>query len=173
MTCFEDDPCSNVSAEPTFASPTTQLPTATSVASPPHTTTGTDSIDPTNSSSGKDSSIPETNVGAPRSDPLGTTYTIIIIFIAVCIIAAFFLTMAVMFAVVKYKMYKHSDTILVSVHLKKSESIAMERRQQESYPVYETIMTMSENTAMQPMGAKQISKKTLHMKQVQQISRKI
>ena len=34
VTCFEDDPCSNVSAaEPTFASPATQLPTATSVAS--------------------------------------------------------------------------------------------------------------------------------------------
>ena len=74
MTCFEDDPvpgplCNNVSAEPTSASPTTQLPTATSVASPPHTTTGTDST--------TDSSNPDTNnVGAPRSgeqSPFSTT----------------------------------------------------------------------------------------------------
>ena len=50
-------------------------------------------------------------------------------------------------------MYKHSDTILVSVHLKKSDpDESMEQRQQESYPVYETIniMTMFENTARIP-----------------------
>ena len=163
MTCFEDDPvpgplCNNVSAEPTSASPTTHLPSATSVASPPHTTTGTDStdLDPTNSTSGTDSSIPETNVGEPRSDPLGTTYTIII-FIAVCIVAALFLIMAVMFAVVKYKKYKHSDTIKKSdpdesVLYSEVTDVPMEQRQQESYPVYETIMTVtiSENTARIP-----------------------
>ena len=164
VTCFEDDPvpgplCNNVSAEPTSASPTTQLPTATLVASPPHTTTGTDSTDPTNSTSGTDSSIPDTNVGAPRSDPLGTTYTIIIIFIVVCIVAALFLFVAVMFAVVKYKKCKHSDT--TNIHFKKRDpdesvlysevmDVPIEQRQQESCPIYETIMMVSVNTARIP-----------------------
>ena len=157
VTCFKEDPvsgplCNSVSAGPTSASPTTQLPTATSVASPPHTTTGTGSTDPNNSGI-----TPSTNVGVPSSGHLGTTYTIIIIiFIAVCIIATLVLFMAVMFAVIKYKKYKHSDT--ANVHFKKHDpdesvlyseemDVPIEQRQQESFPVYETIMKVSVNTA--------------------------
>jgi hypothetical protein len=165
VTCFVEDPVSGplCNAEPTSASPTTpvsELTTATSVASPPqtttgtapHTTTGTGSVDSTNGNT--DSS---TNVGAPRSGSLSTTYTIIT-FIGVCIVAALFLFVAVTFAAVKYKR-KRSDT--TSVHHKKCDPVTvnesvlyseltdvpMEQSQQESCPIYETIMTIPESTA--------------------------
>ena len=67
--------------------------------------------------------------------------------------------MVVMFAVVKYKKSKHSDT--TNIHFKKRDpdepvlyseviDVPIEQRQQESCPIYETIMTMSVNTARIP-----------------------
>ena len=159
MTCFKEDPssgplCNTVSTSAYPITPVSELSPATSVASPPHTATGTDSTDTTNSGT-----TPSTNVGAPNSGPLGTTYTIII-FNAVCIVAALFLFMAVTFAVVKYKKYRKYSTT-TSVHFKKHDpdesvlysevmDVPMEHRQQESCPVYETIMTVSVNTARMP-----------------------
>ena len=164
ITCFKSDPASvpgtqcNMSISSTLA-PVSEVPTTTSLASPAHTTTRADFTDATNS--GTDSSTPGTSVGTPRSgeqDPLGTTYTTIIV-VAVCIVAALFLLMVVTFAVVKYKC-KHSDT--ANVHYKKGDpadvnesvlysDVPIVQSQQESSPVYETIiMTKSEGTARVP-----------------------
>ena len=67
--------------------------------------------------------------------------------------------MAVVFAVVNYKKYKHSDT--TNSHSKKHDpdesvlysevmDVPIEQRQQECFPIYETIVMMSVNTARIP-----------------------